>query len=220
MQNVTNDSVEKNGKKKSFSSKLIIIVSIAFGVLIGLLWGLTDDDYEKSVIDHKSESGAVISMNLEQFSKEFEEAYATLEKSAKFDNIEINLEGSWEKTASDVDESGAAYEYYTTYINGMELRARVYDEKISLIMVDFNVFKTDEIEFATILSTASIIACSDMSVEEANRIFGYTTGREGFAGYKNNFLFYNSDNNYFVVRAVSTSYVQSYKAKGIIVVNM
>lgn len=216
MQNVTNDSVEKNGKKKG----LMIIVSIAIGILVGLFWGLTDDDYEKSVIDHKSESGAIISMNLEQFSEEFEEAYATVEKSAKFDNVEINLKDSWKKTVSDVDESGAAYEYYTTYINGIELRAKVYDEKISLIMVDFNVFKTDEIEFATILSTASIIACSDMSVEEANRVFGYTTGREGFAGYKNNFLFYNSDNNYFIVRAVSTSYVQSYKAKGITVVNM
>lgn len=222
-ENCAKDSLTENSKKKGLSSKVVIVVSIVVGILIGVFWGLTDtdSDSDKSVIDHKNESGAIISMSLDQFSEDFEEAYTTVEKSAKFDDVEINLKDSWEKTSSDVDESGVAYDYYSAYINGIELRAKVYDEQISLIMVDFTPFKTqDEIEFATILSTASIIACSDMNVEDANRIFGYVAGSEGFAGYKNDFLFYNSDHGYFIIRAVSTSFVQSYKAKGISVINL
>lgn len=147
MQNVTNDSATAKVKKKGFSSKVVIVVAIVVGILIGTLWGLTDDDYEKSVIDHKNESGAIISMNLEQFSKEFEDAYALVEKSAKFDDVKISLEDSWEKTTSNVDESGIAYDYYSTAINGIELQLKAYDNYISLVLVDFTPFKTaNEIE--------------------------------------------------------------------------
>lgn len=215
MQNVTNDSATAKVKKKGFSSKVVIVVAIVVGILIGTLWGLTDDDYEKSVIDHKNESGAIISMNLEQFSKEFEDAYALVEKSAKFDDVKISLEDSWEKTTSNVDESGIAYDYYSTAINGIELQLKAYDNYISLVLVDFTPFKTaNEIEFATILSTAAIIACSDMSVEKANDIFKYT-GDGNLKIYQNGLLFYKSDQGYFVVRAASQSFVQAWNAQGI-----
>ena len=215
MQNVTNDSATAKVKKKGFSSKVVIVVAIVVGILIGTLWGLTDDDYEKSVIDHKNESGAIISMNLEQFSKEFEDAYALVEKSAKFDDVKISLEDSWEKTTSNVDESGIAYDYYSTAINGIELQLKAYDNYISLVLVDFTPFKTaNEIEFATILSTAAIIACSDMSVEKANDIFKYT-GDGNLKIYQNGLLFYKSDQGYFVVRAASQSFVQAGNAQGI-----
>ena len=215
MQNVTNDSATAKVKKKGFSSKVVIVVAIVVGILIGTLWGLTDDDYEKSVIDHKNESGAIISLNLEQFSKEFEDAYALVEKSAKFDDVKISLEDSWEKTTSNVDESGIAYDYYSTAINGIELQLKAYDNYISLVLVDFTPFKTaNEIEFATILSTAAIIACSDMSVEKANDIFKYT-GDGNLKIYQNGLLFYKSDQGYFVVRAASQSFVQAWNAQGI-----
>ena len=215
MQNITNDSATMNGKKKGLSSKVIIVVAIVVGILIGTFWGLTDDDYEKSVIDHKNESGAIISMNLEQFSKEFEEAYSLVEKPAKFDDVQISLKDSWKKTTSSTDESGTAYDYYSTTINGIELQVKVYDNFISLVLVDFTPFKTPvEIEFATILSTASIIACSDMSVEKANDIFKYT-GDGNLKIYQNDLLYYKSDQGYFVVRAASQSFVQAWNAQGI-----
>ena len=211
---IESNNVESSSDNSRFSLKKIISFCIILILIFLSYRWIFGTDSGTNVTEYKNESGAVTSLSLEDFSKEFEKNYKKVEKSLIFEDVEFDLNDSWEKESSDVDETGAEYDKYLATINDIRITAKVYDNKVSVILIDFNVSDDKEIEFATILSIASIMTCGDLDEDYANKIFEFSG-----VVYKNGLMFYESDYGYYIIRAASKSYVQSWNAKGISVYN-
>lgn len=205
----------EDDNKKRISIKQIISVAstvITIIILFNIFFGSGGNVTEK----YENDSGAVMSGTFEDFCEEFDSSYDDIEKSDKFDNIDFNLMECWIEPVEDTDESDIPCLYYGAELENIRIKATVYENRISTINFDFNLYDNNEIEFASTLTISAIMAGSGLNFDDSNDIFK-TVAEHNVVIYKNGLLFYISDYGYFVIKAASESYVQAMNMRGIAV---
>ena len=201
--------------KKRFSLKQIVSLAgtvITIIILLSTFFGSGGNSTE----EYENDSGAVMSGTFENFCEEFDSSYDDIEKPDKLDNIDFNLMECWDDPVEDTDESEIPCLYYGAELENIRIKATVYENRISAINFDFNLYDTNEIEFASSLAVSAIMAGSGLNYDDSNNIFK-SVAEHNVIIYKNGLLFYISDYGYFVIKAASESYVQAMNVRGITV---
>ncbi len=200
--------------KKKLSKKLIAIIAVVVAAVI-LVVSLASGDGGSGnlIIENVSATGAAFDMSLEQFSEKFDSVYNDVEKPLKFQEVEFTLNDCWEEPEVETDESDIEFDYYTANVNDIRMVAWVYDGKVADVFVDFNIFATDDVEFASLLATVAIMTCSDLEFAQAQEVFESAIDGSGM-DYIDGILYYYTDSDCIIIRAATDSYVQSCIARG------